>query len=194
MIYAITLLLMVSCSVDEHKKTAAVTLPLDTIRIIIKQAALMAVDAACADRSQQPLLIHAAAVQVRRAMGGEEMAQIHKMMNMQPDGDGRVKMSMGAQGAESAEMRSHVALHDTGEELFDFLDHINGESPISCQQSLVVSLAASAAMLRENSNGMEERSAAIDQLDQSATRLLKQSKSMDLPATVRTLALALQQI
>jgi len=185
------LALLPACS--NARQSDAMKTQLDAIRVMIKQSALMAVNAACADGKARKILIHAAAVQDRRGMGGPEMAKIHKMMNMQPDNSGGKSMKKSDDGNMSAEMAMHVALHDAGEDVFDFLDGI-GETPgISCQQAAPVSLAASAAMLREagadGANG--EPSAAATKLDAHATAALSDS---NLPDTVKALTLALQKI
>jgi len=176
-------LLLVSCSQQQH----AMQPQLDSIRVMIKQSALLAGEAICADAASRNALIHAAAVMNRRAMGGPEMAKIHKMMNMQPDANG--KMPMKQDGKMSAEMKQHVALHDAGEDIFDFLDAVGGNPGISCDQAAPVSLAATAAMLRE-AGGREPQEVA-NKLDARASTLLK---SAGLPDTAKAVMLALQKI
>ena len=80
---------------------------MDTIRVLIKQSALMAAEVGCTQGEQRSLLIHAAAVQARRAMGGSEMAKIHSMMSMEPDtNDGGMTMKK-----ESDKMSSEMKVH-----------------------------------------------------------------------------------
>ncbi len=118
---------------------------LDAIRVMIKQSALMAANAACGGAAKDELM-RAAAAMNRRAMGGPEMAKIHQMMGMQPDNGGA--MNMKGDEDMSPAMQRHVALHDAGEAVFDFLEAV-GEGKVSCAQTEPVRLAADAAMLRE---------------------------------------------
>jgi len=162
---------------------------LDSIRMMIKQSALMAANAACAGDKDRKMLIHAAAVMDRRAMGGPEMARIHKMINMQPDASGKsMRMKTGGDGEMPPEMKMHAALHDAGEDVFDLLDDLSG-GKAGCGQFAAVRLAADAAMLREA--GGDEPSGAARKLDAQASAL---AKSAELPETVKALTLALQQI
>jgi len=189
-VIAILTLLLTACSSPHHND--GMKTQLDAIRVMIKQSALMASNAACAGAKEQNMLIHAAAVQDRRAMGGPEMAKIHKMMNMQPDASGGMTMDMGKGDKMSAEMKMHVALHDAGEDVFDFLDGL-GETPgISCQQAAPAAMAASATLLREANS--DEASAATAKLDQSVTTMLNKQDDALIPPQVRALALALQRI
>ncbi|GEM_PF-1533726 len=192
-VIAMLALLSTACSNPHHND--GMKSQLDAIRVMIKQSALMAANAACAETGEKTMLIHAAAVQDRRAMGGPEMAKIHKMMNMQPDASGG--MNMGKEDKMSAEMKMHVALHDAGEDVFDFLDGL-GETPgISCQQAAPASMAASAAMLREATSGEannEETISSAKKLDQSVTAILNKQDDALVPPQVRALALALQRI
>ena len=114
------------------------------------------------------------------------MAKIHKMMNMQPDANGKMPMKQG--GKMSAEMKQHVALHDAGEDVFDFLDDLSG-GKFGCDQVAAVSIAADAALLRE-AEGREPQEAAR----KLNARALSLTKSTSLPDAVKALALALQQI
>jgi len=167
---------------------------LDAIRVMIKQSALMAVHAACAAGEEKTMLIHAAAVQDRRAMGGPEMAKIHKMMNMQPNASGGMTMNMGNNDKMSAEMKMHVALHDAGEDVFDLLDGI-GETPgISCRQVAPAAMAASAAMLREASTGEATKDETISSVKKLDARASTRLKSSGLPDTVKALTVVLQAI
>jgi len=175
---------LAACSEPRHDD--GMKIQLDSIRVMIKQSALMAVHAACSGAKERAMLVHAAAVMDRRAMGGPEMAKIHKMMNMQPDANGKMPMKQG--GKMSAEMAQHVALHDAGEDVFDFLDDLSG-GKFGCDQAAAVSMAANSAMLRE-AGGREPQEAAR-KLDARASAL---TKSTRLPDAVKALTLALQQI
>ncbi len=188
-------LLSTACSSPRHHD--GMKMQLDAIRVMIKQSALMAVQAACVSGGEKSMLIHAAAVQDRRAMGGPEMAKIHKMMNMKPDASGGMAMNMGKDDKMSAEMKMHVSLHDAGEDVFDLLDGI-GETPgISCRQIAPAALAASAAMLRESTAGEatgSEATSSAKKLDLSATAMLNQQHGESIAPQVRALTLALQRI
>jgi len=175
-------LMLVSCNQKQH----AMKPQLDSIRVMIKQAAVIAGEAACADAASRHDLIHAAAVMDRRAMGGPEMAKIHTMMNMQPDAAGGMKMGKGQD--MSPEMRQHVALHDAGEDVFDFLDSV-GSGGVSCRQAAPMHLAASSAMLREAKGNEPEETA--HKLDARTTGILADKK---VPDSVRALTRALQRI
>ena len=157
---------------------------LDSIRVMIKQSALMAANAACGGKAKDGL-IRAAAAMNRRAMGGPEMSRIHKMMGMQADAGGAMPMQMKKDASMSSEMQRHVALHDAGEAVFDYLEAI-GEGKATCADSEAVRLAADAAMLREA--GGEEPLAA------AKTLVTRQAVMGREPAAVKTLVSALQQI
>ena len=162
---------------------------LDTIRVLIKQSALMAAQVGCVNGAQRSLLIHAAAVQDRRAMGGAEMAKIHSMMSMEPDTNGGMAMKKMDDDKMSAEMKVHIALHDAGESVFNLLDAFSTEKASDCSHFAALRFAADAAMLREA--GGDEPLATAKSLDTQATSLLKAS---DIPITVKELTLALQKI
>jgi len=175
-------LLLVSCNQKQH----AMQPQLNSIRVMIKQAALMAGEAACADTASRNDLIHAAAVMDRRAMGGPEMAKIHKMMNVQPDAAGGKKVNKGKD--MPPEMKQHVALHDAGEDVFDFLDGVSS-GDVSCKQAVPMQLAALSAMLREAKGNETEETAR--KLDARTTGILADKK---IPDSVRVLTRALQRI
>lgn len=175
-------LFLASCNQQQN----AIKLQLDSIQIMIKQAALLAGEAVCSDAMSRNALIHAAAVMDRRAMGGSEMAKIHKMMNMQADATGGMKKDTDVNA--SLEMQQHVALHDAGEGVFDFLDGM-GSGDVSCKQAAPMQLAASAAMLREV--GGQEAKDTVTELDARVAELLAEKK---MPEVVRALAKALRRI
>jgi len=173
--------LLVSCSRSQGDGMQG---QLDSIRVMIKQSALMAANAACGGPELEAL-VHAAAVMNRRAMGGPEMAAIHRMMGMQP-GEGGMPMKGGAE--MSPEMRRHVALHDAGEAVFDLLEAIS-EGKVGCAQAGPVRLAADAAMLRDA--GGDKPQEAAHKLD---ARIPDGMKSAGVPEAVKSLTLALQKI
>ncbi len=162
---------------------------LDKIRVMIKQSASLAVQAVCMDAKYRAEMVHAAAVLGRRAMGGSEMAKIHKMMNMQADANGNMDMKKNKDEGISREMKMHIDLHNAGEDVFDFLDDVDGKPGISCEQTVSASMAAAAAVLREAKG--REPLAAAEKLDKNVATMLQDRK---IPASVRALALALQRI
>jgi len=176
-------LLLASCDQQQDRLQAS----LDQIRVMVKQSAVLAAQAACATPDIKQDMVHASVTMLRRAMGGPEMASIHKMMNMRSDASGR--MSMKQDGKMSAEMKQHIALHDAGEDVFDFLDAVNASPGISCRQAAPVAMTAAAAVLRE-SGGREPKEAA-HKLDARASALVK---STGLQDTVKAVMLALQKI
>jgi len=198
MITLMSVLLLAGCNDQQDAMRSS----LDKISGMIKQSALLAVQAACMDETYRPEMTHAAAILARRAMGGPEMAKIHKMMgqmqempdsNMQMKGDMAGKMTGDtANTSQSSEMKLHVDLHDAGEQVFSFLESLDGNHPPACTQVFPASLAASAAILRDEHT--PEAIAAAKKLDQATTTILKMKKSQTAPDQVRILALALQRI
>ncbi len=86
----------------------------------------------------------------------------------------------------------HMALHDAGEDVFDFLDGVDGKPGISCEQAAPASMAAAAAVLRETKS--REAPSVIKKLDQTATSMLGGKGATKIPDPVRALTLALQRI
>jgi len=171
---------LLGCS---HKEDA-MRVPLNRIRVMVKQSASLAVQAACMDKGHRAEMVEAAVVLARRAMGGPDMAKIHKMMSMstnKANGDGT-----------SSEMKMHMALHNAGEDVFDFLDGVDGKPGISCEQAAPASMAATAAVLREAKS--REAPSVIKKLDQIATSMLAGKGATKIPDPVRALTLALQRI
>ncbi len=173
-------LLLAGCSQQQ-----AMQPQLDSIRVKIKQSALMAANAACAG-SERDMLVKAAAVMNRRAMGGPEMAKIHKMMGMQPGESGGIQKK--PEPGMSPEMQRHMLLHDAGEAVFDLLEAISMHK-VTCEQAAVIHLAADAAMLREAGGG--ESAGTLRKLD---VRISARLTSAHLPGAVKSLTLALQKI
>ena len=180
---AIGMLALLSACSGEHG--GSMSAQLDDIRVMIKQSALMAANAACGGKAKDGL-IRAAAAMNRRAMGGPEMAEIHKMMGMQADAGGAMPMQMKKDAPMSPEMRRHKALHDAGEAVFDYLEAA-GEGKATCANSEAVRLAADAAMLREAGGG--ETARAADDADARAAAAMP-----GVPAAVKSLVSALQNI
>ncbi len=180
------LALLAACSgqnMGSNGRSAAMEGKLDAIRVMIKQSALMAANAACGGE-QREALVRAAAVMNRRAMGGPEMAAIHKMMGMQPD-----ESPMSKKGKTmDANMQRHVALHDAGEAVFDLLEAV-GEGKATCANVEAVRLAADAAMLRE-AKGPEPARAARD----LQARLARLTGRPGLPAPVKEVVRTLGNI
>jgi len=125
-------------------------------------------------------------VLARRAMGGPVMARIHKMMGMQPGENGT---SMTDEQKMNTEMKRHVALHNAGEDVFDFLDAVNTPPGISCRQATPVAMAAAAALLR--AAGGPEASDAAAGLN---ARALPPAQPIRLPRPARALASALRKL
>jgi len=181
------LALLAACSgqnMGSNGRSAAMEGKLDAIRVMIKQSALMAANAACGGK-QRGALVHAAAVMNRRAMGGPEMAAIHKMMGMQP-GESGMPMKQGQ--VMDANMQRHVALHDAGEAVFDLLEAV-GEGKATCANVEAVRLAADAAMLRE-AKGPEPARTARD----LQARLARLAGRPGLPAPVKEVVRTLGNI
>jgi len=177
---------LAACQGHEQGKTAMQD-QLNHIRVMVKQSALMAVEAACASPGERGRLIEAAAVMNRRAMGGPEMARIHRMMSMQPDESGSMNMKQKDEGM-SDDMKQHVALHDAGEDVMDFLAAVS-EGKLNCDQASAALLAANAAMLREA--GGREADRAARALDARASARVA---SGGTPEAAKALALALRKL
>lgn len=180
-----------------HATTSAqMTRNLDAVRTMVAQGSLMAAQAACSKDSTRSDLIRGATALLRRATSGPEMTQIHKMMrnmNMQTSSTGA------AMAALSPQQRLHVAVHAAGGDAFNLLDAMTQPGGPSCGQLAPVSLAASAALLRqwhEDGNG-----AATQMLDQEVDRAagllggdVKPLLTQTTPDVVRELAVVLQRI
>jgi len=147
---AISVPLLAACSHKEDKMQAQ----LDSIRVLVKQSALLAVQAACSAPESRPDMIKASVTMLRRGMGGPEMEMIHKVMGQMPDsGNGSMEMKPGMSGDmdqdHAEQMQMHVAIHDAGEDVFELLDALGGNKAPTCKDVQAVQLAASAALMRE---------------------------------------------
>ncbi|HKJ83741.1 MAG TPA: hypothetical protein VJ961_06985 [Mariprofundaceae bacterium] len=183
-VFALLALLLAGCGSSHHDQDK-MKAPLDKIRGMVKQSAVLASQAVCAGPETQPKLLHASVVLLRRAMGGPEMASIHKMMGqMEMDQPGKVPQK---QSGMSAEQQMHVDIHSAGEDTFDFLDAIS-QDHLTCTDVRPVSLAATAALLRESPSA--EVNGVVKKLDGDIGKYLGDKT----PDSVRTLAQALEKI
>jgi len=180
------LLVILLVSACNSQQQDSVQTQLDSVRVMVKQSALLAVQAVCAGSDDvRQEMVQASVTMLRRAMGGSEMAKIHKMMELMPDmGNAGVQ---GPMKEPSADMQMHVAVHDAGENLYDFLDGLS-QPGFDCRGVSSVQLAATAALMREQQG---PKVAAISvKLDAEAESLL----NPDVPPQIRVLVLALQRI
>ena len=138
--------------------------PLNKIRMMAKQAIVVAVASPCMNTAElRDQMVHASAMLLRRAMGGPEMAKVHQMM---------AKMEQGK--TPSADESLHVAIHAMGGDAFDFLDTFESKSPPTCSEVQPLSYAAAAALLREAHTQEADSKAAM--MDQQASALVKQHR------------------
>ncbi|MDQ6960658.1 MAG: hypothetical protein Q9M27_06455 [Mariprofundaceae bacterium] len=185
MLLAAAFMALGGCS---HNNTA-MQAPLDQIRVMVKQSALLAVQAACAPPDIRKDMIQASVTMARRAMGGPEMAKIHKMMGQMPGMAGNSTSMKGSmKGDDSPEMKQHMALHDAGEDVFDFLDYVSNHPHAGCATTAPASLAAAAALMREWHGSETDR--VLHQLDRDS----QHPEHAGTPDVVRSLALALARI
>jgi hypothetical protein len=183
---ALMMLLPLAACGKSHHDHDKMKAPLDKIRGMVKESAVLASQAACAEPGTRTDLIHASVVLLRRAMGGPEMDKIHKMMGqMTMDQPGKMPEK---QANMSADQMIHIDIHAAGEDTFDFLDALSKKPALSCADVRPVSLAATASLLRESPS--QEVSTAAKQLDDAADKLLKGK----VPETVRALAQDLKKI
>jgi hypothetical protein len=175
----------------KHENNAnAMQAPLNTIRVMVKQSALLAVQAACAPQDTRQDMIQSSVTLLRRAMGGPEMESIHKMMGQMPDtaSGSMPKMSGTSDQSSSPEMKMHVAIHNAGEDVFDFLDALGGANAPTCADVRPAELAAAAAIIREHHGAELDR--VLHQLDEENARLSHEKT----PDVVHQLVLDLAQI
>lgn len=183
---ALMLMLTLAACSSAHHDHDKMKAPLDKIRGMVKQSAVLASQAACAEPDTRTELIHASVVLLRRAMGGPEMDKIHKMMGqMSMDQPGKMPEK---QANMSAEQQMHIDIHAAGEDTFDFLDALSQKPALTCADVRPVSLAATAALLRESPS--QEVDATVKQLDDEVDKLLKAK----VPDAARTLAQDLKKI
>lgn len=174
--------------------------PLDRIRAMVAQAALVTAQAACSQPPARGQLIGGALALLRRATAGPEMMRIHRMMGemtMDKPGDLAEKKS---NETPSPQQAMHIAVHAAGGDGFDVLDAMTRPPGLTCEQLRPLGLAATAALLRQHHEQALAEGAAktLDkEVDEAAGKLggaVRGSLTAKTPASVRTLALALQKI
>ncbi len=185
---------LAGCSHEQENMQAQ----LDSIRILVKQSAVLATQAVCASPESRPDMIRASITMLRRAMGGPEMAKIHDMMGQMPDmaGGSMVGGSMVKQSTMKADvkhtgstrMQMHVAIHDAGEDVFELLDALGGDKSPDCLDVQPAQLAAAAALMREHAGPSMDR--VQQQLDKDSKHFLRS----DIPDPVWQLAQSLARI
>ena len=174
----LTLLLMTACS----RHGDAMKAQLNKIRMMTKQAVVVAVSAPCmTTATSRDQMVHASAMLLRRAMGGPEMDKVHQMM---------AKMHEG--GTPTPDEKLHVAIHTAGGDAFDFLDTFTSKSPPSCREVQPLSYAATAAMLREAHT--EEADKQAKRMDSEADALAKNHLKDPHAKLINQLVKDLQQI
>ena len=157
-VIALIALLLAACS---HHQDDAMKAPLNKIRMMAKQAIVVAVSAPCmTTATSRDQMVHASAMLLRRAMGGPEMAKVHQMM---------AKMKEG--GTPTTDESLHVAIHAMGGDAFNFLDTFSSASAPSCTEVQPLTYAATAALLREAHTEEADKKAA--QMDREADALAK---------------------
>lgn len=173
---------------------------LDKIRAMVAQSALMTAQAACSSPPARGQLIAGALALLRRATAGPEMMRIHQMMGeMTMDKPGDIP-EKAKDPAPSPQQAMHIAVHAAGGDGFDVLDAMTRPPGLTCEQVRPVSLAATAALLRQHHEQALTEGVAktLDtEVDQAAGKLggaVQASITDKTPASVRILALALQKI
>jgi len=198
---AVVLLSACSRSHQQDAMQANMQAPLDQLRAMVTQSALIVVQAACTDSDARPALIEGAAALLRRVTSGPEMARLHKMMGgeMNMDETGDMAKSSG-QPPDSPQTAMHMAVHDASGKVFDLLDTLSQPPGLSCEALRPVSLAASAALLREQHGSIGDDE-AIRKLERdmgvasaNLDAVVPQAMNDDTPAKIRDAALALQKI
>jgi len=175
----LSVLLLGACS--RHSEDA-MQAPLNKIRMMTKQAVVVAVSAPCmATATSRDQMVLASAMLLRRAMGGPEMAKVHQMM---------AKMQEGK--TPTADESLHVAIHSLGGDAFDFLDTFQTKAPPSCSEIQPLSYAATAAMLREAHT--EEADKQARRMDSEATALEKNHQQDPHAKLIGTLIKDLQKV
>ena len=175
---ALTALLLAACSHHEDAMKA----PLNKIRMMAKQAVIVAVSAPCmTTATSRDQMVLASAMLLRRAMGGPEMAKVHQMMANMKEGK-----------TPTADESLHVAIHTLGGDAFDFLDTFSSKSAPSCQEVQPLTYAATAAMLREAHTGEADKQAK--QMDSEANALIKNHTKDPHAKLIDTLIKDLQKV
>ncbi len=174
--------------------------PLDKIRAMVAQSALMTAQAACTEPPARAQLIDGALALLRRATAGPEMMRIHQMMGeMSMDKPGDIPANKNDK-TPSPQQAMHIAVHAAGGDGFDVLDTMTRPPGLSCAQVRPVSLAATAALLRQHHEQALAQGTAktLDkEVDKAAGTLgdaVQAAITDKTPDSVRILALALQKI
>jgi len=167
---------------------------------MVTQSAMIVVQAACTDAAARPVLIDGAATMLRRATSGTEMARLHKMMGGEMNMDEKGGMAMkGDQPPASPEEAMHIAVHIASGKIFDLLDTLSRPPGLSCEALRPVSLAASAAILRQQQGRGEDETTRKLERDMGVAsanldNVVLQSMNDDTPDMIRAAALVLQKI
>ena len=177
--------------------------PLDKIRDMVVQSALITVQAACSEPSARAQLVDGALALLRRATAGPEMMRIHQMMGeMSMDKPGDIPKTSKGQ-PDLPQQAMHIAVHAAGGDGFNLLDAMTRPPGLTCAQVRPLSLAAAAAQLRQHHQHHEEAMThdaykILDkEVDVAAGKLgsaVQASITDKTPDPVRILALALQKI
>jgi len=190
----VTLLLLIGLNLVACKHNQnEMQVQLDSIRLLVKQSAVLATQSVCASPESRPDMIRASVTLLRRAMGGPEMAKIHDMMGQMPDmADGsmakQVSMNSDMKHADGNRMQMHVAIHDAGEDVFELLDALGGKDAPDCLAVQPAQLAAASALLREQDGPDLQR--VQQQLSKDSKHFLRS----DIPDSVWNLAQSLGRI
>ena len=191
------IIMLIGCNKPHNNDMKA---QLDKIRAMVVQSTLISVQAVCSDPSPNTKLVDGALALLRRATAGPEMMRIHQMMGqMQMDKPGEIPKKSSDQ-KESPEQAMHIAVHAAGGDGFDLLDAMTRSPGLTCAQMQPVSLAATAALLRQHHEKAMASSAdkILDkEVDTAAEKLgnsVQTSITDKTPEPVRILALALQKI
>ena len=190
-------MLLAGCSKSPEDDMKA---PLDKIRAMVVQSALISVQAACSEPASRDRLVDGALALLRRATAGPEMMRIHQMMGemkMDKPGDFPEKSK---DRPESPQQAMHIAVHAAGGDGFNLLDAMTRPPGLTCAQVQPVGLAATAALLRQHHEQVMVQGAdkiLDEEVDEAADKLsgaVPASITDKTPGPVRTLALALQKV
>lgn len=175
---------------------------LDKIRVMVVQSALISTQAACSEPPARSQLVDGALALLRRATSGPEMMRIHQMMGeMNMDKPGGMPAKAKDQ-PESPQQAMHIAVHAAGGDGFNLLDAMTRPPGLTCAQVRPVSLAATAALLRQHHEEVAVQGEGPDKIldkevDTAAGKLgdaVPGSITDKTPDPVRILALALQKL
>lgn len=198
---ACVVLSLSGCGRDHaHDQADSMQAPLDKLRAMVTQSAMVAVQAACSAPAARPHLIGGAAAMLRRATSGPEMARLHKMMGGEMNMDETAGMAMnGDKPPASPQAAMHMSVHAASGKVFDLLDALSQPPGLSCEVLQPVGLVASAAALRQQHGQGEDEATRKLERDMAVAsaeldNAVPQSMNDDTPETVRAAALALQKL